>query len=294
MMNTNRNTRGLEKFKLKHSIVSPLKYYRTLKRKGNRVAPDIYDPYASSRETFLANESMMSTCGSTHSYCKTECDWTTGSHNLDTSDENSTLADTKQKRYVIRGYTGYIPQSFDVCGTPVIQSEDTQHGLAPVCKYKVSIDDGHSSPGKYSRPEQEKYVQSGYSDTGKMLSRYKAAIEHVHSRNLTQEALLHLVQSKLSERVNSYAQQHVRLRKIFDYFDFNDDSILDEYEFKKFLELSNIYFDDYQALALFAYFDHDRTGGIEWDRFAQLAMVPNPSGGTAVQPKSITNLNYSN
>jgi Ca2+-binding EF-hand superfamily protein len=72
--------------------------------------------------------------------------------------------------------------------------------------------------------------------------------------------LLRMVQAKISERVKSYAEQMVGLRKLFEAFDFNGDGVLDEEEFRECLERCNIQFDDAQVLGLFAYFDGSYSG----------------------------------
>ena len=64
----------------------------------------------------------------------------------------------------------------------------------------------------------------------------------------------------MSERVNSYALQLIRTRKLFEAFDINGDGVLDEGEFRICLEKLNIQFDDVQSLALFAYFDDNNDG----------------------------------
>lgn len=51
-------------------------------------------------------------------------------------------------------------------------------------------------------------------------------------------------------------------------FDLNHDGVLDEGEFRICLEKLNIQLDDVQALALFAYFDHNNDGFVEWEDFA--------------------------
>mmetsp|Transcript_119010 Transcript_119010/g.336576 ORF Transcript_119010/g.336576 Transcript_119010/m.336576 type:complete len:113 (+) Transcript_119010:1-339(+) len=92
----------------------------------------------------------------------------------------------------------------------------------------------------------------------------------------------------MSERVNSYAEQLIRTRRLFESFDINGDGVLDEGEFRICLEKLNIQLDDVQNLALFAYFDNNNDGFVEWHDFADHAMIQNPKGGTAVQPKLIT------
>lgn len=92
------------------------------------------------------------------------------------------------------------------------------------------------------------------------LERYNTAAAQLLERGQTQEMLLQVVQAKMSERVNSYAAQLIRTRKLFEAFDINGDGVLDENEFRICLEKLNIQFDDVQCLALFAYFDHNNDG----------------------------------
>mmetsp|Transcript_8605 Transcript_8605/g.12842 ORF Transcript_8605/g.12842 Transcript_8605/m.12842 type:complete len:274 (-) Transcript_8605:207-1028(-) len=201
---------------------------------------------------------------------------------------------TSPIRYKIRGYTGHIPGSLDVCGHPTVPGEEMQkrmyspvkkasqlHNL-PRCKYSCTLP-MHGN----LRPGHEEFVAKRYGSHDEMMKYYNDAITKLHERGQTQKGLLNIVQSKLSERVRSYAQQIIRIRKIFEYFDFDDSKTLDEYEFRQFLELSNCYLDDVQVVALFAYFDLNKSGGICWDEFAKNAMVQNPKGGTTVLPKAI-------
>lgn len=92
------------------------------------------------------------------------------------------------------------------------------------------------------------------------VERYNSSVEQLLERGQTQEMLLRIVQSKLSERIHSYASQVLRWRQIFDSFDSNGDGVLDENEFRICLEKQNIQFDDIQCLALFAYFDTNYDG----------------------------------
>lgn len=121
-----------------------------------------------------------------------------------------------------------------------------------------------------------------------LAERYEQAVERIMARGQTQEMLLRIVKAKISERVKSYSEQRVSLRKLFEAFDFNNDGVLDEMEFRECLERCNIQFDDSQVIALFAYFDGNYMGFIRWENFAEHASVFNPRGGTAVQPKQIT------
>jgi hypothetical protein len=120
-----------------------------------------------------------------------------------------------------------------------------------------------------------------------ILERYETAAQQLIDRGQNQDMLLRVVQAKMSERVNSYATQLIHTRNLFAAHDINGDGVLDEGEFRICLEKLNIQFDDVQNLALFAYFDHNNDGFVEWEDFADHAMVYNPKGGTAVLPKII-------
>jgi hypothetical protein len=216
-------------------------------------------------------------------------------------------------KYKIRGYTGHIPGSAFVCGTPLVPSEEIQHEMinssggydssspqrrkalgTPTCKYRSetgSLMFPHKEEitihGNTLRPGHKEFIHHRYGSVEELNLKYDTALRKLQSRGQTPIGLLRIVQSQLSQRVVNYSQQFIRLRKMFEYFDFDDSCTLDEYEFKHFLELNNLYFDGVQLAALFAHLDEERIGGIPWSIFSSCVMVPNPRGGTAVLPKAI-------
>lgn len=219
-------------------------------------------------------------------------------------------------KFKIRGYTGHIPGSAFICGQPLVPSEDIQHEMiltsssyidydtssasrpkapgTPTCKYRSengSLIFPHkeeiSIHGHTLRPGHQDFIEHRYGSLEELNAKYDQAFSKLSQRGQTPLGLLRIVQSQLSQRVVNYSQQFIRLRKMFEYFDYDDSSTLDEYEFKHFLELNNLYFDETQLVALFGYLDEDRIGGIPWKIFSSCVMVPNPKGGTAVLPKSI-------
>eukprot|EP00602_Paraphysomonas_sp_CaronLab_P005982 CAMPEP_0185035564 /NCGR_PEP_ID=MMETSP1103-20130426/27172_1 /TAXON_ID=36769 /ORGANISM="Paraphysomonas bandaiensis, Strain Caron Lab Isolate" /LENGTH=283 /DNA_ID=CAMNT_0027572703 /DNA_START=30 /DNA_END=881 /DNA_ORIENTATION=+ len=206
------------------------------------------------------------------------------------------VIDEPYHRIMIRGYSGYLNGTINVCGKPLIPSVDEQKEKLNLLSQKNAT--GKNSPLRSAGHVQDKVEQStlgssftnfrSYGKHMELEERYNNAIQQLWKRGQTQQMLLRMVQSKLSERINSYADQHVRARKLYDYFDLDNSQTLDEHEFRQFLELSNCYMDDIQSLALFAYFDSDRIGGITWESFSEHALVHNPRGGTAVIPKAIT------
>ena len=118
--------------------------------------------------------------------------------------------------------------------------------------------------------------------------RYTQAKQVIIDRGQSEEMLVQIVQSKFAARVNSYAEQIIKVKKLFESFDLNGDGVLDEDEFRVCLEKLNIQLDDPQVLTLFAYFDKERLGVIHWQDFQQKVMVANPKGGTACLPKQIS------
>lgn len=194
--------------------------------------------------------------------------------------------DSKQqvKKYMIRGYSGHVPEARTVYGTPSIPSD---------LKQQESRMTQEELNERKINAKEETVIDSkgGFRQLSKNMDlreRYTIAIETLLDRDQTQNMLLKIVQAKLSERVNSYAEQKQHIRLLFEGFDYNGDGVLDEGEFRDCLEHTNIQFDDVQVLALFAHFDLDYTGEISWRDFAANAMVLNPKGGTAVLPKQIT------
>jgi hypothetical protein len=206
-------------------------------------------------------------------------------------------------KFKIRGYTGHIPGSLSVCGKAIVPSEEVQYAnhapqghaskaRIPVCKFTSRIvsvaDTKRSIHGDYLSPVHRDFLSHRTTRKDLLQQRYENAVASLLERKQTQRGLLSIIQSKLSERVKSYSEQAIRTRKFFEYFDYNGNMCIDEFEFRDFLEINNCYLDDVQRLALFAYFDTDFSGGLSWEQFRKSAMVPNPKGGTAVLPKSIT------
>ena len=201
---------------------------------------------------------------------------------------------------LIGGYSGFIPDSKNICGSPIVKYDNLRKtGRLPSTG---SLSPGSKSPFHNYGATSPNILRSGGNESRSNFrnfakhmdieERYANAVQLLaKERNQTQETLLHMLQAKLSERIMSYAEQTIRTRKLFEGFDRNRDGVLDENEFRECLETVNIQFDDIQSLSLFAYFDRDNQGYIEWDSFAELAMVVNPKGGTAVLPKMITQTN---
>jgi hypothetical protein len=191
------------------------------------------------------------------------------------------ILDEPCSKIKIRGYTGHLPNARLICGEPVIPSEARQQMLV-----NRRRNPGMERRGSF-RVDLERDNWRAFGDGMDRCERYEIAISKLISRGQSQEMLLRIVQAKISERSHSYSQQNIVVKKLFEAFDFNNDGTLDEREFRECLERCNIQFDDIQSLALYAYFDPDMTGAVEWIDFARHAMVFNPKGGTAVLPKAI-------
>ena len=202
---------------------------------------------------------------------------------------------------VMKSYTGHVPKGqneLDVLETPYqrpncVTKGYTGHIPSPI-QVKDDFPSSNSSRSDANDSDQEETEERNPGKFRKLgqhmntLERYESARQELFRRGQSQLMLMRIVQAKLSERVTSYAQQHIWLKNLFANFD-NDGSMgLDEVEFRQCLELMNIQFDDCQFLALFAYFDKDQNGTIDFEEFARYAMIPNPKGCTAILTKPIT------
>lgn len=235
---------------------------------------------------------------------------------IPSKDEDTHELDSPTHKMVIRGYSGHLPTRRDIVGEPAVPSSDRQAiqnqllGSSPShtrLQYPLSSPQYLDLESEYLSGRTSKSANSpsfsspktpcdttsrfNFRSFGRHLDvreRYHTALETLEAKGQSREKLLAIVQSKLSEKVNSYAVQHIQTRKIFEAFDLNNDGVLDEGEFRRCLEEKmNIQFDDVQLVALFSLFDTNYDGFIEWKDFSSKAMVYNPKGGTAVIPKMI-------
>ena len=204
------------------------------------------------------------------------------------------VLDTKTQKVAIRGYTGFRPNQGTVVGVPIIPSVEEQEG-----KERNLLGPNESFAEHKRRQKEQSNASKGQKHDFHMaaknmdlLERYNTARTHIHERGQTQEYLLSQVQAKLSSKVNSYAEQQIRLRKLFESFDWDGNGVLDEVEFRACMERMNVQFDDFQVLALFAFFDEDNEGLISWKEFSEAAAVPNPRGGTAILSNPIVHVAF--
>jgi len=115
-----------------------------------------------------------------------------------------------------------------------------------------------------------------------LRDRYQSAIKKSLLLGTSQEQLLKLVLGKIYEKAKCTSDLTIRLRKMFEYFDLDGSKQLDEEEFRQCLELMNIQLDDCQSLALFALFDRDMGGDVDFDEFFQVFLKHFSIGATGV------------
>lgn len=72
--------------------------------------------------------------------------------------------------------------------------------------------------------------------------------------------LVKAIQTKISEKQTSFANQYLQFRKLFVSTDLDRDGLVNEMELRTILDKLNFQFDDIQSLALFAYLDWDNDG----------------------------------
>lgn len=207
-------------------------------------------------------------------------------------DEEDHILNQTLKKPKIGGYSGFLPQSKTICGTPLIKfveptrqprldsflpSISSSQNSSPQAKGSP-FSTGNFSPGHHASSNfnsncaspimspSKQGVKSpslfrNYAKHMDIEERYARVVELLSKEhNQTQESLLYMLQAKLSEKNMSYAQQQIRMRKLFEGFDKNHDGYLDENEFRLCLENENLQLDDVQLLALFAYFDRQHIG----------------------------------
>ena len=170
-------------------------------------------------------------------------------------DMDEHVLESPNKKLMIRGYTGHRPYLKNLCGEPLIPSEQKQRAKLGLDDTNANCDEDEDGP-----QQGDNFNFRVFAKHMDILERYSTSVQALLERGQTQETLLRIVQAKMSERVNSYALQLIRTRKLFEAFDINGDGVLDEGEFRICLEKLNIQFDDVQSLALFAYFDDNNDG----------------------------------
>ena len=138
------------------------------------------------------------------------------------------ILESPSKKVVIRGYTGHRPNLKNLVGEPLIPSESKQLSM-------LGLDDSNENKNQEEEDgpkEGENYNFRSFAKHMDILDRYHIAVQNLLERGQSQERLLRIVQAKMSERVNSYATQVIRTRKLFELFDLNGDGVLDEGERK--------------------------------------------------------------
>jgi hypothetical protein len=166
------------------------------------------------------------------------------------------ILESPLKKMMIRGYTGHRPNLKNVCGEPLVPSEEKQ------LKQSQTLADSFNEVKPAEFVKGDNFNFRTFAKHMDVLERYSTAVNCLLEKGQSQEMLLRIVQAKMSERVNSSAVQMIRTRKLFEAFDINKDGVLDEGEFRICLEKLNIQLDDMQSLALFAYFDGNNDGWV--------------------------------
>ena len=147
--------------------------------------------------------------------------------------EESHILDSPNSKIMIRGYCGFRPDMQNVVGQPLIPSEDKQLAALGMTSsiannsFAYGDDDGDDNDN-YNSYNTKSFDFNSFARNLDIVERYNTAVQHLLSRGQSQDRLLKIVQAKISERVSSYAQQHIRTRKLFEGFDHNKDGVLDE------------------------------------------------------------------
>jgi len=200
------------------------------------------------------------------------------------------------KKEVIIGYSGHVHGMKDGCGNrfqvaqlaaeaqstiPRHQQFAASRGGDPT-HHQASKSDFHHSEADLA------FTQVTERDELELADRYERAAAAVCEHGLTQEYLLAIVQSKLTDTITKDSQLLIRTRNMFNKYNIHEDGGLDELEFWRCLESLNVQLLPDQNTALFALFDRDCSGRIEWEEFEQKLCVSHPTGNTSLFPKIIT------
>ena len=120
--------------------------------------------------------------------------------------------DTFYRRRMIRGYSGFVPDSRTISGRPIIPSDDVQRLL--IEKQMGIIP---NSPSQHHSETQNINISSfrEYAEHMDLLERYSDATNQLLARGQTPEMLLKLVQAKISERVHAYSEQLITVKLHF-------------------------------------------------------------------------------
>lgn len=164
----------------------------------------------------------------------------------------------RNRRY-IRGYTGFIPGAKAIYGRPIIPSDEQQQINNEILM------------GTYSPPKSASFIDrdmeqddcSIFRDSMKrtsLLERYETATRELFRREQSPEMLVKLVQAKIAERVQNYAEQLKFVKIEFQQYRVNPEVGFNEEALREVLMRMNIHLDDMQSLALFAFFDIDGVG----------------------------------
>mmetsp|Transcript_12767 Transcript_12767/g.16774 ORF Transcript_12767/g.16774 Transcript_12767/m.16774 type:complete len:364 (-) Transcript_12767:50-1141(-) len=200
------------------------------------------------------------------------------------------------KKEVIIGYAGHIHGMKDGCGQRYQMATDIAECNSSIPRHRAHAmartgGSAEQLPMKrYQRPSSAELRHTQVTDRNELelQERYERAISHVCENGFSQEYLLHLVQAKLVDTITTDSQLTIKCRNMFDKYNTHDDEGLDELEFWKCLESLNVQLLPDQNTALFAYFDQDFSGRVDWEEFSSVLLVAHPTGNTAIFPK-ITN-----
>lgn len=153
--------------------------------------------------------------------------------------ENEKASPNYRRHGAARGYTGYWPRNEIEDDSPLkIHTEKPgiqgYTGHIPNSRSPATKQNKDSfSPNAYTPPSTNSSVinnfQQQFRSFGQHLDifeRYNAAIQQLHSRQQSQELLLKIVRAKMSQRVNSYSEQLIHSKNLFESHDINGSSLI--------------------------------------------------------------------
>ena len=130
------------------------------------------------------------------------------------------ILDIKMKRVACLGYSAFRPGKKDIVGAPLVS-------LAAERGEGEADNDPSKYKERFAAAMEEKKDDTDPDDFREswknvdIQERYANAKRQIIRRGQSEKMLIQIVQSKLGGRVNSYAEQQIKVRKLFESFDTN-------------------------------------------------------------------------
>jgi len=162
------------------------------------------------------------------------------------------VLDSPIRKVKIRGYSGFLPNTKNIVGIPIIPNEDKQlltdidiiddnnynnHDVSiknrnhhDTLQYKeLSLSSLSQTQQQQKQQQQQQQQQLKLHKEIDLIERYNRSVQScLLSKGQTQVQLLKIVQSKISESDFNYAQLLIRIKKLIEAFDYQREGVMNE------------------------------------------------------------------